>query len=115
MARLWAMTTTYESVNVGDQLPILLKWGTAATPQALTDYVVELLAKGFPPPGVQGEGGRLELQTLAPALAEDTISLSGEVVEKREAAGRQLVECRVVVENQDGQRVAEATAVVALE
>ena len=29
MPRLWAMTTTFESVSVGDQLPILLKWETA--------------------------------------------------------------------------------------
>ena len=31
MARLWARTTTYESVNAGDELPILVKWETADT------------------------------------------------------------------------------------
>ena len=31
MARLWARTTTFDSVNVGDELPILVKWETADT------------------------------------------------------------------------------------
>ena len=173
MARLWAMTTTYESVNVGDTLPILVKWETAftigrfaaavaaeqakrdknesdlASPEsgeapppdaagyateeveeaedaedaeadtlvperALISYVTELLDKGFPPPGIQAEGSRLDFQSLAAVRLEDTISVAGQVVEKREADGLRLVECRVALENQDGQRVAEATAVVAL-
>ena len=176
MARLWAMTTTYESVNVGDTLPILVKWETAFTigrfaaamaaeqakrdkiesglaspesgeasppdaagyaaeeaeeaeeaedaedaeagtlvpEQALISYVTELLDKGFPPPGIQAEGSRLDFQSLAAVRLEDTISVAGQVVDKREAEGVRLVECRVALENQDGQRVAEATAVVAL-
>ena len=169
MARLWAMTTTYESVNVGDTLPILVKWETAFTigrfaaamaaeqakrdkiesglaspesgeasppdaaeeaeeaedaedaeagtlvpKQALISYVTELLDKGFPPPGIQAEGSRLDFQSLVAVRLEDTISVAGQVVDKREADGVRLVECRVVLENQDGQRVAEATAVVAL-
>jgi hypothetical protein len=167
------MTTTYESVNVGDTLPILVKWETAFTigrfaatvaaeqakrdkiesdlaspesgeasppdaagyaaeeaedaedaedaetdtvvpEQALISYVTELLDKGFPPPGIQAEGSRLDFQSLAAVRLEDTISVAGQVVDKREAEGLRLVECRVVLENQDGQRVAEATAVVAL-
>ena len=173
MARLWAMTTTYESVNVGDTLPILVKWETAftigrfaaavaaeqakrekiesglASPEsgeasppdaagyageeaeeaeeaedaeadtlvpelALISYVKELLDKGFPPPGIQAEGSRLDFQSLAAVRLEDTISVAGQVVDKLEAEGLRLVECRVALENQDGQRVAEATAVVAL-
>ena len=161
------MTTTYESVNVGDTLPILVKWETAFTigrfaaavaaeqakrdkiesglaspesgeasppdaagyaaeeaedaaedsvvpEQALISYVTELLDKGFPPPGIQAEGSRLDFQSLAAVRLEDTISVAGQVVDKREAEGLRLVECRVALENQDGQRVAEATAVVAL-
>ena len=179
MARLWAMTTTYESVNVGDTLPILVKWETAFTigrfaatvaaeqakrdkidsglaspesgeapppdaagyaaeeveeveeveeaedaedaeadtlvpEQALISYVTELLDKGFPPPGIQAEGSRLDFQSLAAVRLEDTISVAGQVMDKREADGLRLVECRVALENQEGQRVAEATAVVAL-
>ena len=156
MARLWARTTSYESVSVGDSLPILVKWETAETivrfadqlapepaeseeetapsdtgtemeaeiegetrsvmapPQALVSYVTELLEKGFPLTRIMAEGSSLELQSLAPVRAEDTISLSGAVVDKREAGGHRLVECRVTVENQDSQRVAEATAVISL-
>jgi hypothetical protein len=31
MARLWARTVSFESVRVGDQLPILVKWETRET------------------------------------------------------------------------------------
>ena len=31
MARLWARTTSFESVSVGDELPILVKWETEDT------------------------------------------------------------------------------------
>ena len=31
MPRLWAKTVTYDSVSVGDQLPILAKWETEET------------------------------------------------------------------------------------
>ena len=114
MARLWAMTTSYESVQAGDYLPILLKWGTAATDAAaLTACVIELLEKGFPPPCVQAEDSALTVETLAPVSAEDTISLSGTVVDKGTAGGLGLVKCAVVVENQDGVKVADATATVA--
>ena len=29
MARLWAMTVDFDSVTVGDTLPVLIKWETA--------------------------------------------------------------------------------------
>ncbi len=117
MARLWAPTTTYESICLGDYLPIMVKWETAGTEMtlpSLTAYITELLEKGFPPPSILAEDSRLEVKTLAPVPAEDTISLSGEVVDKRESGGKRLVECRVAVENQRGLRVAEATAVISL-
>ena len=31
MARLWARSSSFDSVNVGDELPILVKWETAET------------------------------------------------------------------------------------
>ncbi len=162
MARLWARTTTYESVNPGDELPILVKWETADTianfaallqpeppatsgdsgleaapaandralprpsapdgegkgpalpPEALVSYVMELLEKGFPLTCLVAKGSRLELQSLAPVLAEDTLSLSGWVTGKEESAGQRLVECRVLVEKQGGTLAAEAIAVIAL-
>ena len=39
MARLWARTTTFESVNEGDQLPILVKWETSETIGRMTSLV----------------------------------------------------------------------------
>ncbi len=154
MARLWARTTTFESLSCGDQLPILVKWETAATiarftelagfaeglsretpvaatpqpaadaavsdeftgpvpPQALVAYVIELLEKGFLLPTILSAGSSLTLRTLAPVQAEDTISLSGQVVDKRRVGELALVECLVLIENQKGERVGEATAVIA--
>ena len=51
---------------------------------------------------------------MATVKAEDTISLSGEVVAKRRQEGLNLVECSVRIENQDNLLVAEATAVISL-
>ncbi len=158
MARLWAKTVTFESVNVGDTLPILVKWETqdtinrfaallsgedatggaesvvdeevveeaeaAAEPEAtsaadlaapaLLAYVTELLEKAFPVTGIMAQGSRLDLELLAPVRPEDTISLTGRVVDKREEEDRRLVECEVVIDNQGGLIVARAAAVVAL-
>lgn len=41
MARLWARTTTYESVSAGDELPILVKWETADTIRQFRRLVCE--------------------------------------------------------------------------
>lgn len=159
MARLWARTTTYDSVEVGDELPILVKWETSETierfaglvgvgdkagtthgdppgkdhgmdspgadgvdlgearqapSQALVSYVTELLEKGFPLSRITASGSSLSLQLMAPVNAEDTISLSGEVVAKRQQGGFNLVECSVRIDNQDNQVVAQATALVSL-
>ena len=137
MPRLWAKTVTFESVQVGDRLPILIKWETRESiersnarladdeeetadpalslqPAVLQAYVKELLGKGFPPESITAPGSRLELGPTIPVIAGDTISLSGRVVEKREDGGRRLVGCAIVIENQDGKAVGQATAVVVL-
>ena len=145
MARLWARTTTFASVNVGDELPILVKWETAETiarftallapesegpdqapdsepaaapppapAQALLSYVTELLEKGFPLPSITAQGSSLTLQVFAPVQAEDTISLAGRVVAKRQQDGLNLVECLISIENQDSRLVGEATAAISL-
>ena len=138
MARLWAMTVDFDSVVVGDTLPVLIKWETEETisryaalhgdgdevydeaapdslpEQTLTNYVVELLGKGFPPERLDADGSRLDVEHLQPVRANDTISLSGRVVEKRTAGGLRLVECAVAVENDRGEPVARARAVVSL-
>ena len=144
MARLWARTTTFASVNIGDELPILVKWETAETiarfaallapesegpdqapdsaleapptaaSQALLSYVTELLEKGFPLPSITARGSSLTLQVFAPVQAEDTISLAGRVVAKGQRDGLNLVECLISIENQDNRLVGEATAAISL-
>ena len=145
MARLWAKTVTFESVAVGDQLPILAKSetgetiarfnalisredpesevaeapqdassGQAAGAPALAAYVLELLEKAFPIPSILAQGSKLDIQTLHPVRPDDTITLTGEVVDKRLEEDRRLVECVVLVENQHGQTVARAVTVVCL-
>ena len=138
MTRLWAMTVDFDIVAVGDTLPVLIKWETEETiqryaalhgegddetdcpePQALPTktidgYVTELLTKGFPQERLEAEGSSVEVEHLRPVRANDTISLSGRVVDKHTADGLRLVECAVAVENDRGESVARARAVVSL-
>ena len=54
VARLWARTTTFESVNEGDQLPILVKWETSETIGRMSSLVE---AGSGVRTGGEGEGG----------------------------------------------------------
>ena len=144
MARLWAKTTTFESISIGDELPIVVKWettdtietflkflssdneernenteedsltGAEAASQALLSYVTELLEKAFPLQQIVAGGSSLDLELLIPVKPEDTISLSGKVVDKGEVDGLNLIKCQVLIENQDNQLVAEARATISL-
>ena len=136
MARLWAMTVDFENVAVGDTLPVLIKWETEETilrynslhgelgdddeipetlPQSTVEsYIVELLGKGFPAERLDVAGSSLNVEHLQPVVANDTISLSGTVLDKRSADGLRLVECAVAVENDRGEPVARARAIVSL-
>ena len=138
MARLWAMSVDFDTVTVGDTLPVLIKWETEESirryaalhgeggdqadgpvPDALPTktvegYVTELLSKGFPLERLDAEGTSIAIEHLQPVRANDTISLSGRVVDKPEAKGLRLVECAVAVENDRGEPVARARAVVCL-
>lgn len=137
MVRLWAMTVDFETVAVGDTLPVLIKWETEETiqryaalhgeqdeedieaavslpQQTVTSYVAELLSKGFPQERLDAEGSSLDVEHLLPVAANDTISLSGSVTGKRTADGLRLVECAIAVENDRGEPVARARAVVSL-
>jgi hypothetical protein len=131
---------TFDSVSVGDQLPILVKLGTEdaicgvgtllkprtetetsaptdnVQPPApdLSAYLLELLGKGFPIENIQAEGSSLKIEPLQPINSGDTISLTGRVVDKREQGELKVVTCQMVVENQDGQILAEASAEVCL-
>ena len=136
MVRLWGMTVDFEKVAVGDTLPVLIKWETEESilrynslhgevgeddeyPEALPrrtieSYVVELLGKGFPPERLDAEGSRIDVEHMLPVVANDTISLSGTVMDKAAANGLRLVECVVGIENDRGEPVARAHAVVSL-
>lgn len=135
MARLWAMTVEFDNVAVGDTLPVLIKWETAETiqryavlhgqqdeddveaatalpQQTVRSYVVELLSKGFPQERLDAEGSSLEVEHFSAVMANDTISASGSVTGKRTEGGLRLVECAVAVDNDRGEPVARATAVI---
>jgi hypothetical protein len=128
MPTLWAQTTEFASISVGDDLPILVKFdfrppvqpGTDAPPESpvgaekLTAYVKELLFKGFPADSVNKEDTVIETEGLIDFLPGDTISVCGRVASKSEEEGRRLVECAVTVESQDGVVLATARAVVSL-
>ena len=145
MPDLWAMTTTYESVSVGDRLPVLVKFESrdtiarlnalAAGPdadQAGTDpdmipgnditlseaalcaYAFELLEKGFPIPNRQAPGNCLDIEFTKSVGEGDIISLTGEVIAKREEGRLRLVECRLTIEDDHGEAVGQGTATVSL-
>ncbi len=138
MARLWAMTVDFDAVSAGDTLPVLIKWETEDTIQryaslhgdpdtddesepatslpekTVTSYIVELLAKGFPQERIDAAESSLDVEHLREVVADDTISLSGSVAGKRTADGLRLVECAVAVDNDRGEPVARARAVISL-
>ena len=86
-----------------------LIWG-----MAFTAYVAELLEKGFKLPNIVAKGSQLELEILQPVNPGDTLVLSGSVIDKRVEQELQLVECRVIIENQSGETVASAIALVSM-
>ena len=80
----------------------------------LLAYVKELLAKAFPSESITSPASRLDLELTAPVKPEDTISLSGKVVSKREDGAGGLVECEIVIENHRQETIGIAAAVVVL-
>ncbi len=126
---LWAQTVSFELVEPGDVLPVVIKWETAESiarvnsrwqgergpengepagepagelcEEAVGEYVVELLGKGFPAERVAAPESFLEVEMAGSVRGGDIISLSGRVVSKREVDGLGLVECAVVVAAQE--------------
>ena len=124
---LWAQTVSFELVEPGDVLPVVIRWETRESiervnarwhgeepeeeeeaaagelcEEAVGEYVVELLGKGFPAERVAAAESSLEVEMAGSVRAGDIISLSGRVVSKRESDGLGLVECAVVVAAQEG-------------
>lgn len=137
MARLWAMTVDFDAVEVGDTLPVLIKWETAESinryaalhgeqdeediegastlpRQTVASYILELLTKGFPRERLDAEGSSVDIEHLNEVVANDTISMSGSVVDKRTEGGQRVVECAVAVDSDRGEPVARARALVSL-
>lgn len=132
MVRLWAPTADFDAIAAGDTLPVVIKWETdesirryaarhgdsdnddALPRQTLADYIVELIGKGFPPERLDTAGSSLDVEQMQPVRANDTISLSGQVTGKTTSDGRRLVHCAVTVENDRGETVAVARAVISL-
>ncbi len=128
MATLWAQTTEFDSISVGDDLPILVKFEFRPPAQdgveahreepvdttKLTAFVKELLLKAFPPDSVNSEDTSIEVDSLIDFLPGDTISVCGQVIGKSDEGGKRVVECQVTVESHDGETVAKARAAVSL-
>lgn len=128
MPTLWAQTTDFDNISVGDDLPILVKFefrppardGVEApkeTPvdrEKLSAYVEELLLKAFSSDSVNHEETSIEANIKTEFLPGDTVSLSGRVAGKSEEDGKRRVNCEVTVESEEGVTVAEAKVAVSL-
>ena len=128
MATLWAQTAEFDSISVGDDLPILVKFEFRPPAQdgveahreepvdttKVTAYVKELLLKAFPPDSVNSEDTSIEVDSLIDFLPGDTVSVCGRVIGKSDRGGKRVVECQVTVESHDGETVAKARAAVSL-
>ena len=124
MPTLWARTAAYDTISVGDDLPIVVKFEFrppvkegAEIPkedpvdtEKLSAYVRELLLKAFPRDRVDHENTSIETKLLHEFTPGDTVSLTGRVVGKSEVDGQRTVECLVAVESSEGEQMAEARA-----
>ena len=125
MPTLWAQTSEYGNISLGDDLPILVKFEFrplvqegAGTPQEdpvgqekLTAFVKELLLKAFLPDNVNNST-TIETESVIEFLPGDTVSVCGRVVGKSNEGGRLTVKCQLTVESQEGTLLANASAVV---
>ena len=145
-----AATVSFDSINVGDQLPTMQK---SETQQDIDNYLIlnerpereiegmnlhidsefaeqgifgsmvnygvstcgfmaELLQTAFPTRNVTQ--GSISMRAMEPIQANDVVTYTGEVIDKREEEGKRLVDVEVRGVNQMGQTVAVAKATVPL-
>ena len=132
MPTLWAQTSNFENISVGDELPIRVKFefrmpipdGAGAlaispkeemvTTEKLSSYFKELLLKGFPASSVNDESTTVAVTILTEFLPGDTVSLNSQVVGKVDDGDGQRVECEITVESEKGDVLAMGHAVVSL-
>ena len=130
MPTLWAQTSTFHNIAVGDDLPILVKFefrmpipdgaGALAISQKeepvdtekLTGYVKELLLKGFPASSVNSAATTIDVEISTEFLPGDTVSLSGYVVSKSDETAPPTVICKITVESEKGAPLAAGRAEV---
>ena len=116
MGTLWARTSTFDSVQVGDNMPILIKdlFAEAIEPgsPAFMGFARELLVKGLPPERVHAEGSSVELVSSALVEKSDTLTFLGRVSDKRSEAGVGFIDCEVQGVNQADETVAHLKATV---
>lgn len=74
MPRLWAMTVDFQTVAIGDQLPILVKWETA-------DSIRRLVAKYEPADQNEVDIDLIPEEPAVPAPAVPVAALAGYVTE----------------------------------
>ena len=81
MARLWAKTVTFESVSVGDTLPILVKWETRDT---ISGFVALLATEDSADAVATSTGDEAELEALSgrSAPAQALLAYVTELLEK---------------------------------
>ncbi len=119
MGTLWARTATFESVKVGDDMPILIKdlFSEAIEPgsPAFVGFAKELLEKGLRRERVYAEGSSVELVSSSRIETTDTLTFSGRVTDKRTDAEAGLIDCEVQGVNQSDERVAQLRATVRFE
>ena len=141
MATLWAQTVTFDSIEIGDRLPVIIKWETAESieryngillaqdpdapddaeisetldPRMLDDYVKESLLKGFPSSSIENPASQIDIKILEEIEAEDILSIEGIVTGKSIEDSISIVDCSVVIERQDKTVVANASARLALD
>ena len=76
-------------------------------------YITEMLEKVFPLTAFYN-GGRLEMKATAPIRADDTITITGKVTDKRTEDGKKLVDCEITAVNQLSHVAAVARATLSL-
>ncbi|MDY6844400.1 MAG: MaoC family dehydratase [Thermodesulfobacteriota bacterium] len=108
----------YVPGNVGERLHVDEEYskdfvlsGTSNQGVATVGYVSEMLEGSFPLSSLL-RGSTLEVKTIAPVRAGDTITIHGKVVDKVVKNDKKSVRCEIYVENQNGVKVAIGTATI---
>jgi acyl dehydratase len=84
--------------------------GTVAHGMLVLAYVSQMMTAAFGRDWVSG--GRLSVRFKAPARPGDTITVGGRICRVEKSAGRKLISCDVLCQNQNGEAVITGEAIV---